>query len=118
MEDDSAIADIYKTIMEKAGFDAEIFGLGREFLRGLKNAAEEGKNPAIVLLDLILPDMNGMEVLNKIKKDEETKDIKVFILTNQDESQIPKQDVKPDKFIVKANTTPTELVEIIKEELK
>ena len=29
VEDDSAIADIYKTIMEKAGFDAEIFGLGR-----------------------------------------------------------------------------------------
>jgi len=70
------------------------------------------------LLDLILPDINGVEVLYEIRKNDATKDIKVFVLTNQQESEMPHSDVKPDKFIVKANTTPTQLLDIIKEYIK
>jgi len=120
VEDDSAIVDIYKTLMEKSGFDVEVFGLGHEIIKAVKemNGDLESKKPDIILLDLILPDMNGMEVLKEVRKNNATKNTKVFILTNQENVKFSETDtIKPDKVIIKANTTPTQLVEIIKEEL-
>ena len=119
VEDDSAIIDIYATIIKKAHFDVEVLSLGQQVLAKIKAivAGEEPK-PDLVLLDLILPDMNGMEILTEMKKNEATKNMKVFILSNQADAQSQMTGVvKPDKFIVKANITPTSLLEIIKEEL-
>lgn len=119
VEDDSAIIDIYQTMIKKAGFDVEVISLGQEVLKRVKEVvAGEKPRPDMMLLDLILPDMNGIEILAEIRKNEATKSIKVFILTNQEESGVATSDsVKPDKFIVKANMTPTQLIEVIKQEL-
>ena len=62
--------------------------------------------------------MNGIDVLKEIKSNEESKSIKVFILTNQGEVKFDQTDLRPDKVIIKANITPTQLVETIKKELK
>ncbi|MEK7664377.1 MAG: response regulator [Patescibacteria group bacterium] len=119
VEDDSAIADIYRTIMEKSNLNVEIFGLGQDIIKVLKSIkAGEREKPDIILLDLILPDMNGIDVLKEIKSNEESKSIKVFILTNQGEVKFDQTDLRPDKVIIKANITPTQLVETIKKELK
>ncbi len=120
VEDDSAIADVYSILMRKEHFDVEIIESGGEVLKKIKNIeSKEEEKPDIILLDLILPDMNGMEILKELKKNNLTKDITAFILTNQEESVVQKIDgVRPDKFIIKANTTPTQLVEIIKQSLK
>ncbi|OGZ70586.1 MAG: hypothetical protein A3F47_01435 [Candidatus Staskawiczbacteria bacterium RIFCSPHIGHO2_12_FULL_38_11] len=120
VEDDSAIIDIYRMMIEKAGFDVEVITLGQEVIGRIRDQKDkEPLKPDIVLLDLILPDINGMEVLKTIRTDESTKDIRVFILTNQEESQLTQMgSIKPDKFIIKANITPTQLVELIKKELK
>lgn len=116
VEDDLAIADIYATIFKKAGIEVIVIGLGKDVLPKIK---DEEIKPDIVLLDLILPDVNGMDVLKEIKGDSETKHIPVFILTNQKEEQSEKiGGVKPDKFIIKANITPTQLLELVKEQLK
>lgn len=119
VEDDPAIIDIYETLMKKANFDVRVVSLGQEAINIIKNI-EEGTElkPDIILLDLILPDMNGIEVFKEIKKNKKTKDIKIFILTNQQDVQ-PQQlgDEKPDKFIIKANISPTQLLELIKEYL-
>ncbi len=119
VEDDSAIVDIYQTMLKKNHFTVDAISSGQEAIKKIKRvvAGEETK-PDIVLLDLILPDINGVEVLYEIRKNDATKDIKVFVLTNQQESEMPHSDVKPDKFIVKANTTPTQLLDIIKEYIK
>ena len=119
VEDDPAIIDIYETLMKKAHFDVRVISLGQEVINMIKNI-EEGTElkPDIILLDLILPDINGIEVFKEIKKNKKTKDIKIFILTNQKDVQ-PQQlgDEKPDKFIIKANISPTQLLELIKEYL-
>lgn len=120
VEDDSAITEIYQTVMKKAHFDFEVFDSGQEVIKMIKDVqAGQIPKPDIFLLDLILPDMNGMEILRELKKDSVTKDIKVFILSNQEfsESQKP-DDIKPDKFIIKAHIRPTELLEVIKKELE
>jgi len=118
VEDDSAIIDIYK-IMERAHFEVEVLSLGQEVIKKIKNI-ESGQEvkPDIILLDLILPDINGIEVLREVRKSSATKDTKVFILTNQESSQVIElENIKPDMFIVKANITPTQLLELIKKEL-
>lgn len=115
VEDDSAIIDIYETMLKKAHFDVQNVTLGQDAINAVQNKDEA--KPDIVLLDLILADMNGTEVLRAIRKDEATKHLKVFILTNQQE--LPDMgDVKPDKFIIKANITPSQLVETIKHALQ
>src|SRR3989344_7278349 len=107
VEDDSAIIDIYTIMLNKAGFDVQNVTLGQDAINAVQNKDEA--QPDVVLLDLILADMNGTDVLKAIRKDEATKHLKVFILTNQQE--LPDMgDVKPDKFIIKANITPTKLV--------
>ncbi len=119
VEDDAAIIDIYQMMIKKAHFDVEVLSLGQEVIKKMQRVeAKEEEAPDIVLLDLILPDINGIEVLKAIKTNDATKDIKVFILTNQEESGVhPSGDIKPDKFLIKANITPTKLIELIKKEL-
>ena len=117
VEDDPAIIDIYETLMKKAHFDVRVISLGQEVINMVKNI-EDGTElkPDIILLDLILPDISGVEVFKEIKKNKKTKDIKIFILTNQKEVQFKEfGDEKPDKFIIKANISPTQLLELIKE---
>ena len=105
--------------MERAHFEVEVLSLGQEVIKKIKNI-ESGQEvkPDIILLDLILPDINGIEVLREVRKSSATKDTKVFILTNQESSQVIElENIKPDMFIVKANITPTQLLELIKKEL-
>ncbi|MBI1866248.1 MAG: response regulator [Candidatus Staskawiczbacteria bacterium] len=117
VEDDPAIVDIYETLMKKANFDVKVFGSGQEVMSMIKNIEDDTESkPDIVLLDLILPDISGIEIFKQIKENEKTKDIKVFILTNQQDVQMQQLgNAKPDKFIIKANISPTQLLELIKD---
>ncbi len=119
VEDDPAIIDIYEAMIKKAGFDVQVISLGQEVIKRMKQVETgEAEKPDLVLLDLTLPDVNGMEVLKEIRSMGSTKDVTVFILTNQQESEAPRiEGVKADKFIIKANISPTELVDSIKKEL-
>lgn len=119
IEDDSAIIDIYETVMKKAHLDVDVISSGQEAIKKIKSvAAGEEQKPDLVLMDLILPDMNGVEILREIRDNPKTKDITVFVLSNQEKLELPEGDpIKPDKFIIKANITPTQLLEVIKKEL-
>ena len=118
IEDDPAILDIYQTMIQKAGFDVEVFPLGKEFLQAMEEMhTKENKKPDLVLLDLILPDMSGEEILVKLKKNPLTQHIKVFILSNKENASGIIHDINPDKYIIKADTSPTALIKIIQDEL-
>ncbi len=116
IEDDVAITDIYKIVMERAGFSVKSITSGHEAFKKI-TTIQSGEEPApsIFLLDLILPDMNGIEILIQLKKHPATQNIPVFILTNQEESALEAiGGIRPDKFIIKANISPTQLLDIIK----
>ena len=119
VEDDLAIIDVYTTVFKDSKIDLKVITLGRQAIKDINQSAEtEGEKPEVVLLDLILPDLNGAEILKAIKTNEKTKDIKVFVLSNQafiDETITG--GIKPDEFIVKANITPTQLLEMIEKKL-
>lgn len=119
VEDDLAILDIYKTVFAKYHFDVATASSGKETLQMI-DEIKNGKasKPAIILLDLILPDMDGTDLLKAIKSDDATKDMKVFIMTNKESMGIDlPEEMKPDEFIVKANVTPIDIAELIKKYL-
>jgi two-component system alkaline phosphatase synthesis response regulator PhoP len=78
------------------------------------------KKPDLILLDLILPDINGLEVLQEIRKYEETKNLSVIILTNYGDAELEKNgyDLGIEQYLVKAQYTPTQLAALIKGMLK
>lgn len=110
-EDDPMISDIYKKKFELEGFDFRIASTGKEVIRKLK---EEGCD--LLLLDLILPEMTGMEVLKKIREDNEIAKTNVAIFSNLGEEEYFEEAKKLGAvaFITKSAHTPSEAVAAIK----
>jgi len=75
--------------------------------------------PTIVLLDLMMPIMSGEEMLAEMRKQPWGKDIKVIILTNRGEQEIPPQvkDMHVTAVILKADMTPRQVAELVKNKL-
>ena len=75
--------------------------------------------PDIVLLDLMMPEMNGDEMLEKMRATAWGKHTKVIILTNSGEEAAPPELKKLDirRYIVKAEMTPRQVAEVVKVEL-
>ena len=82
---------------------------------GLKMVAEE--KPELILLDIIMPKLDGFSVLKRLKANEATKDIPVVLLTNlgQNEDVDKGQKLGAVGYLVKANLTPSEVVKKVKE---
>lgn len=77
IEDDQNLRDIYREEFETEGFTVNVAHDGEE---GLQKISE--LRPDIILLDILMPKMTGFDVLSKIKKDDELKNIPVLVLTN------------------------------------
>jgi len=114
IEDESALQKTFKDILEKEGYEV-IKALDGEV--GLKLAEE--KKPDLILLDLILPKIDGFEVLKGLKENEETKDIPVIIFTNlEGAGDIQKAlELGATTYLVKANYSLEEIVTKIKQAL-
>ncbi len=114
IEDDAAISQMYRIKFETEGYDvdtAENGKLGLELIDKMK--------PDMVLLDLMMPEMNGDEMLQKLRSTTYGKTVKVIILTNMGESEAPESIKTLDvlAFIVKANMTPRQVAELVKTHL-
>ncbi|OGZ84258.1 MAG: hypothetical protein A2599_00670 [Candidatus Staskawiczbacteria bacterium RIFOXYD1_FULL_39_28] len=120
VEDDPAITDVYGVAFKNSNMSLEVINSGEQAIQKIKESSENGEGaPDLILLDLILPDINGIEVLKAIKVDEKTKGIKVFVLSNQTSLNLSQSEtIKPDKYIIKADITPTQLVKMVEEEIK
>src|SRR3546814_276237 len=112
IEDDQAISQMYRIKFEAEGYDVETAENGR---LGLELA--QSMNPDIVLLDLMMPEMGGAEVLKNMRGSDWGKDIKVVILTNMGEQEIPAEvrDLGVSQVILKADMTPRQVAELVKQ---
>jgi CheY-like chemotaxis protein len=113
VEDDAFVMDIYKTRLSQEGYEILDASNGVEAVKKLKDGK---KMPDLILLDIIMPYMDGFDVLEEIKKNEKTKKIPVVLLTNLSQ----KDDVEKglglgaSDFIIKSHFTPSEVLEKIK----
>ena len=114
IEDDPVISQMYRTKFESDGFDVQLANNGK---RGVELV--ETYLPDIILLDLQMPEMNGTEALEIIRKNDWGKNIPVIILTNMGEEESPKQllALGIHSYVVKANLTPRQVVQRVKEAL-
>ena len=110
IEDESALQITFGDMLSKQGYEMIKAMDGKT---GLDLAKE--KTPDLILLDLILPKMDGFGVLKGLKEDEETKDIPVIILTNLENTGDVQRalELGATNYLVKANYTLTEILEKI-----
>jgi DNA-binding response OmpR family regulator len=115
IEDDLAIAQMYRMKFEAEDYEVETAENGK---LGLQLAEE--MRPDVILLDLMMPEMTGDEMLKKLRDTDWGKDIKVIILTNMGEQEAPAiiRELGVKRFIVKADMTPRQVAEMVKAELE
>ncbi len=115
VEDDIFLSNIYKTKFEMEGFKVSVSDNGEAGLQDVQK-----KKPDIVMLDILLPKMDGFVVLEHLKSDKATKDIPVILLTNLGQ----KDDVEKGlqlgaaDYLIKAHFKPSETVSKIRAVLK
>jgi DNA-binding response OmpR family regulator len=102
---------ILKTIAPK--FQKSGYGVATAKTAEEAKARIEADKPDIILLDMILPNVNGIEILKMIKNNDESKDIPVIIFSNlsSETEQRQAMDLGAIKYYVKADLTPDRLVE-------
>ncbi|MDD4290190.1 MAG: response regulator [Patescibacteria group bacterium] len=115
VEDEEMLVNMYISKFEKEGFEPMKASNGKA---GLELAQKE--NPDIILLDVIMPEMDGFMVLRELKSGTKTKNIPIIMLTNlgQDEDIKKGNELGAKDYLVKANLTPAQVVDKVKEILK
>lgn len=115
VEDDTFILEMYATKLLNFGYNVITATDGDEALKTVKS-----KHPDFILLDLVLPSMDGFDVLKAIKKDPKIKDIPVVLLTNLGERKDVETGLKlgADDYLIKAHFTPSEVIEKIQNLMK
>lgn len=115
IEDDSYISDMYKIKLESENFEVIIANNGLEGIKTL-----EKRRPNIVLLDVVMPQMDGFSVLKTIKKNPKLKEIPIVLLTNLSQKENVEKgfELGAAGYIIKAHFTPSEVVAKIKDILK
>ncbi len=115
VEDDIQPVEMYKRKFELEGFEVQVAEDGQEALNHL-----EIFTPDLVLLDIMIPKVNGLEVLRSIRQNPGKKDMLVVILTNLGNETTSEEIYKlgASDYIVKAEMTPLDVTNKIKEILK
>jgi len=115
VEDDPFLSEMYSTKLVQENFEVDLAIDGKE---AIKKARET--KPDLILLDIVLPKMDGFEVLAEIKKDIELRNIQIIALTNLGQKEEVEKGLRlgADDYIVKAHFTPTEVINKIKQIIK
>lgn len=115
IEDDPFLLKLYIDILKGSGIEVEDCVDGET---GLKKA-KDGK-PDLILLDIMLPTMNGLEVLEKLKEGQSTKDIPVIVITNlaSEDDKNRAISLGATRYIIKTEYEPDQVVALVKEILQ
>jgi len=111
IEDDMAIVQMYRTKFENEGYEVATAPDGASGLELI-----ESFQPDIILLDLMMPNMNGLDMLGKLRSQPGGREAKVVVLTNMGDTETATRVYKltADDYIVKAEMTPKQVAERIK----
>jgi len=116
VEDDPLMLRMYQKIFTLEKNEVEIATNGEEALEKIRASAEK---PSLVLLDIMMPKMNGLETLDKLKANPDTQKIPVVMLTNLAGQQDAEEALLKGaiKYIIKSEYEPKQVVDMVKEVL-
>jgi len=111
VDDEKGVLKMYSQYLGTAGIEAIQATEGQT---GLKLAREQ--KPDVILLDIIMPRYNGLDVLKDLKTDQELKNIPVFLLTNlpEESSGAKAKELGAAGYLVKAQYEPKMVVDVLK----
>ena len=106
IEDEKEVAELYKLKLTLDGYEVITAENGQE---GLEKAFKE--NPELIFLDIKMPDMDGFEVLKKLRESPKTKELPVVILSNFDEQDLIEKGLTlgANEFLIKSQFTPEDI---------
>ena len=112
VEDDPIISKMYESAFTFDKFEVKMAANGEEGLVAMREW-----QPTLILLDVMMPKMNGLQVLEAMKKEEPLKNIPVIVLTNLSDKHDAEAALTRGavKYIVKAEHTPKEVTDLVKE---
>lgn len=115
VEDNDMLNRAYRTVLEKNGHKVETSTNGEEALE-----AVEKFNPKVILLDLLMPKMGGIEFLRIYRDKKASKDVKVVVLTNlgREEDIQEAMELGAYKYIIKAHSSPSDLANLVNHLIK
>lgn len=111
VEDDQAIAQMYQMKCELSGIAVKTAGNGKQGLLALENFV-----PDVVLLDIMMPEMNGPEFMHVFRQNTKYQETPVIVLTNMGSEEAPASlwGTHIAGYIIKAECTPSEVIQKIK----
>lgn len=112
VEDDVFVMDIYVTKLSQVGFEVVEASDGAEALKKLKS---DPQKPDMILLDIIMPNMDGITALKKIRSEEEFKKIPIILLSNLSQKEKIEEGfgLGAQDYLIKSHFTPSEVLEKI-----
>ena len=115
VEDDASVAQMYRLKLELDGYIVEVAGDGLAALEKVRT-----DRPDIIFLDIRLPKLDGLGVLEALRSDRSTADIPVVILSNWNEKELVERGVKLGALdhLIKSQTTPARLSQRLADWLK
>ena len=114
VEDDKDICELYSMAFMREGFKVYTAREGKAAIEKYHT-----KQPDVILLDIMMPDMDGYQVLKEVRKHHD-RYVPVIMLTNLDITHFTQNESidQVDSYLIKSNFTPSEIVEKVKEVLK
>lgn len=115
VDDEAAIAQVFQQALQKAGYEVILATTGQEAI-----AKAQTEKLDLILLDQILPDMNGNQVLATLKKDDNTKNVPVAIISNFSQQDLVDEAMKNGavEYILKYQISPQDLIEKVQHMLE
>lgn len=112
IEDEAPIRELYRAKLELSGYEVQTARDGREGLRLIASF-----QPDLILLDIRMPEMNGDEMLQRLRETEWGANVRVVILTNLSKDEAPSilRFLSVDRYVVKAHHTPQQVADIVGE---
>jgi len=113
IDDDEFILDVYSVKFKEKGYKVEVATSGLEALEKIK----QGLVPDVMLLDIVMPKMDGFELLKKIRDENLIAESLIIILTNLGQKEDIKKglDLKVDDYVVKAYFTPSNIAQKVED---
>lgn len=115
IEDDPFLVDIYSTKLKESGFSVEVASNGKEGLEKIKKEDFD-----LVVLDIVLPQMDGWEVLREVQNNPDLQETRIFVFSNLGQKEEVEKGLEMGaiRYFVKAHFTPKEVVEEINKTLE
>lgn len=112
VDDDAFLRDMYATKFIECGHTVDASSEGADALRRIKDNEYD-----VVLLDMVMPMMNGLELLKEVVKEDLKRESKFIILSNQSESmdRAAASEAGADGYIIKAESIPSDVVKQVED---